>query len=70
MRATNTHASVGAKASPAQPIVAPICETINTRLRPMRSLTLPQSGPATNWQNANVANSTPTARYDAPKCRT
>jgi len=70
MRATNTQPSVGAKASPAQPKVAPICEMMSTRLRPMRSLALPQSGPARNWQSAKTAKSTPTATVDAPKCFT
>ncbi len=60
----------GARPSIAQPIVAPIWLTISTILRPIRSETLPHSGAETNWQNENVAISSPTTNADAPKCVT
>ena len=70
MRATKTQPMVGANASIAQPIVAPIWLMIRTRLRPIRSETCPHSGAETNWQNENVAKSTPTMKGEAPKCVT
>ena len=70
MRATKTQKIVGANASPAHPMVAPIWLIISTRLRPMRSDALPHSGPAISWHNENVANSNPTVKGDAPKCVT
>ena len=66
-RAAKTHGRDGANASIAQPAEAPNWLTMRTRLRPIRSLRLPQTGPPTNWQKANVEKRSPTTTYDAPK---
>ena len=65
-RETSTIGIDGANASIVQAIVEPICETISTILRPMRSLTLPHTGPAISWHSENVANTTPTVMSGAP----
>jgi len=70
IRATKTQKILPAKASIAHPIVAPIWLMISTHLRPMRSDTLPQIGPDTNWHSENVENRMPTTKGLAPKCVT
>src|SRR6185437_11230786 len=70
MRAMKTQPIVGANASIAQPMVAPIWLMISTFLRPARSETCPHSGAEMNWQSENVAKSTPTTNGEAPKCVT
>src|ERR1700681_3749618 len=69
-RENSTHGIDGANASSVHAIVEPICDTISTILRPMRSLTLPHTGPAMSWHSEYVANTTPTVMSGAPNFMT